>query len=219
MIRHPHNPNLILHYDPSFRDLLVMVQKGPLILNYLDRLYQTLQRSLNDHPRTFAVRFDLRYPLSMPANIDLSNRAISTFFEVLKDVIQSDREGASQRNGFAHSTRVRYAWAREYGQDGKPHYHCLLLLNRDAYHTVGRFDSAQQNMFKRISTAWLTALNLSEASENASGLTHIPTNAVWYLDKGNLRELEDLFLRSSYLCKAATKCFGDGQHAFECSRI
>jgi hypothetical protein len=219
MIRHPHNSNLTLHYEPIFRNLPVMVPRGPLILNYLERLHETLHRSLADHARTFAMRFDLRYPGLMPAGIDLSNRAISTFFEVLKDVIQIDREGASQRNGFAHSTRVRYAWAREYGQDGKPHYHCLLLLNRDAYHTVGRFDSAQQNMFKRIFTSWANTLGLAETSAEAAGLVHIPASAVWHLDRGNVRELEDIFFRASYLCKAATKCFGDGQHGFECSRI
>jgi hypothetical protein len=218
MIRHPSNPNLVLHYDPVIRNLPVMVHKGPLVLNYLERLFETIQRSLEDHPRTFAIRFDLRYPGILPSGVDLSNRAISKFFEELKGVIQGDRENASHRNGYAHSTRVRYAWAREYGRDGKPHYHCLLLLNRDAYHTVGSFDSSQNNMFNRLSSAWLRALDLLE-SPDVGGLVHIPVNAVWYLNRGEPRELEDLFLRSSYLCKAATKCFGDGQHAFECSRI
>ncbi|MCO2952435.1 inovirus Gp2 family protein, partial [Pseudomonas aeruginosa] len=35
---------------------------------------------------------------------------------------------------------------------------------------------------------------------------------------GDHGELADLFHRASYLCKAATKSYGDGQHGFGCSR-
>lgn len=221
MTRHPGNHNLPLHYEQAYKGLRVMAAGGPLVEPYLGRTYLTLQRALDEHPRTFAVRFDLRFPQwILPDDADYSNEVISDFFARLKAIIKNDRERAAKRNGFAHGSSVRYVWAREVGEsikDGRPHFHILLLLNRDAYNTLGSFNSKQENLFKRIETAWCRALRINQAV--ADGLVEIPEKAIYYLDRGGEAGFSDLFFRASYLCKAATKVYGEGLHGFDCSRI
>ncbi|MQU57057.1 inovirus Gp2 family protein [Pseudomonas helleri] len=74
--------------------------------------------------------------------------------------MQSARERSKRLNGSAHQTDVRWCWVREIGKEGRPHYHFVLLLNRHAYHTVGRYDSAQQNTYSRIHAAWAQCAQL-----------------------------------------------------------
>jgi len=221
MKRHPDNHNLPLHHEPTFLNLPVQVTKGPLVEPYLSRAYLTIQRALDEHPRTLAVRCDLHFPKwIVPGDADFSNNVISNFFVHLKDIIKHDRNRAAKRNGTAHGSSVRYVWAREVGplaKDGRPHFHVLLLLNRDAYNTLGIFNSNQENLFKRIETAWCRALQINQAV--ADGLVEIPEKATYFLDRGDEAGLSDVFYRTSYLCKADTKKYGEGFHGFGCSRI
>lgn len=221
MNRHPGNHNLPLHYEPTYRGLRVMVAEGPLVEPYLARTHLTIQRALDEHPRTFAVRCDLRFPKWMlPDDAEYSNDVISSFFIRLKEIIKNDRRRAAKNNGYAHATSIRYVWAREVGpkiRDGRPHFHILLLLNRDAYNALGSFNSSQENLFKRIETAWCRALKIPQLA--ADGLVEVPNRATYYVDLGELAGPSDLFFRASYLCKAATKEYGEGRHCFDCSRI
>lgn len=54
----------ITHND-EFNGLPVLKQKDGLLVDYLQRIYDTLDLALEDHPRTMAVRVDLRLPLLM----------------------------------------------------------------------------------------------------------------------------------------------------------
>lgn len=37
-------------------------------------------------------------------------------------------------------TSIRYIWCREYGTvDGNRHYHVMLLVNKDTFHTLGDY--------------------------------------------------------------------------------
>lgn len=217
MIRNPNNHNHKLHTGEAYQQYPTIIGYGALIENYLEALHFTLQRALAEHPRTLAVRFDLRYPQWMTAGqLDFSNEVIKGFFKSLKAIIKHDRAGA------AHRTSVRYVWAREVGFDscdGRPHFHVLLLLNRDAYRTLGSFDSQEENLYKRIRAAWARALGLPD--ELGSGLAHIPENPVYKLDRGDDQAYGDVFYRASYLCKQVTKdCGCEGRyHSFGHSRI
>ena len=71
-------------------------------------------------------------------------------------------------------------------------------------------------MFNRLVEAWASALGLSV--EAVTGLVEIPSNPTYYLNRGESEELAEFFYRASYLCKSATKVFGDGSHGFGCSR-
>jgi len=213
--RHAGNSNLHLHYEDTFRGLPVMASYAPFITEYLERLYETTQLALSDHRQVFAIRFDLRFPDDdLPP--ESGNAVISRFVDSLTARIQLARKRSERLNGSAHQTSVRWCWVREIGQEGRPHYHFVLLLNRDAFHTVGRFQSERENLYSRIQSAWASALRVP--FEDAVGLVHIPANATFHLSQGDPEEMDRYFHRVSYICKAATKDFGSRCRAFGCSR-
>jgi len=219
-LRHPDNTNLSLHYDETFEDLPLMVDKGPFILEYLSDLKRTIELALAEYPRLLAFRVDLR----LPQGIDLpdyayTNQVISRFFESFTKKIRYHQRKVGER-GYARGCKVRYVWAREVPQGGRPHYHVLILLNRDAYYTIGRLGSGKVNMISRMEEAWAGALGLSV--DQVRGRVHIPENAEYRVGRenrlGKLDELSELFYRASYLCKKATKSYGDRQRGFGASR-
>ncbi|MFJ2681541.1 inovirus Gp2 family protein [Pseudomonas sivasensis] len=213
--RHPGNSNLHLHHENSFQGLPVMTSYSPFIAEYLERLHETTQLALCAHRRVFAVRFDLRFPdHDLPLESD--NTVISKFVDSLTVRIQSARERSKRLNGSAHQTQVRWCWVREIGREGRAHYHFVLLLNKDAYHTVGRFNSARENLYRRIQSAWASALEILVGE--ADGLVHIPVNAEYHLSQDDPAEMDRYFHRVSYLCKAATKMYGNRCRVFSCSR-
>ncbi|WP_256345039.1 inovirus Gp2 family protein [Pseudomonas gingeri] len=213
--RHPGNSNLHLYYENTFRGLPVMAFHVPFITEYLDSLLETTQLALSAHRQVFALRFDLRFPNDYlpPAS---SNAVISRFVASLSVRIEIARERAKRLNGSAHQTSVRWCWVREVGQEGRPHFHFVLLLNRDAFHTVGRFQSERENLYTRIQAAWASALRIH--FDYVEGLVHIPANATFHLSRDDPAEMNRYFHRASYLCKAATKDYGSRCRAFGCSR-
>lgn len=217
MYINPSNRNQTLHYECTFKGQPVLTDHGPFVTEYLDALYRVQQQALEAHRRVCAFRFDLRFPVSMEATEDnVSNAYITRFVESLKAKIRHDRQRAKERLSLAHDTEVRYVWAREVGDDGRVHYHFALLVNGNAYFTLGKLTSDQQNMASRIQEAWASALGL--LLERTKGLVHFPENAVYRFDPESPPEAADFFHRASYLCKANTKLFGLGHHGFGTSR-
>lgn len=220
MIRHPFNNNLTIFYGDHFHGLPVMTDKGPFITEYLECLKGVIDFAITDYSRVLAFRFDLRIPCrnDLPSYV-CTNKAISLFFERFKWIIKSDRAKARSNNPYAHNTKVRYFWVREEGYLGKPHYHLLILLNKDAYYTIGRLGSDRVNMIRRLEHAWASALSLP--IEQVNGLVEIPDNAQYRIDLNDpsgINVLAELFYRASYLCKAATKTYGSNQHGCGSSR-
>lgn len=220
MQRHPENINLHLFDGETFEGLPVMKDKGYLIAEYLASLKKTIDLALQQYPRLLAFRVDLRFPVgvNLPSNA-YTNETLSRFFEYFKATIEHNRACAREHNSNAHDCKVRYVWAREVGQGQRPHYHVLMLLNRDAFYTIGRLGSEAPNMINRMQEAWAWALGLSIGQ--VSGLVHIPDSAEYRVDRtayGDVALLPELFYRASYLCKAATKVYGDRQRNFDTSR-
>ncbi|NWA68522.1 inovirus Gp2 family protein [Pseudomonas reactans] len=218
MKRHPDNANLMLCYEDHYLGFPIQVSKGPFVRNYLYSLNKVLQRAMDDCPRGFAFRFDLRFP----AAIDLpdylyTNRVMDRFLESFKAKIKHNRLKAGSSGKHIHDTMVRYGWAREIGFLGKPHYHVLILLNRDAFTTLGNFEPGRDNIFNRLVGAWASALRLSV--DECDGLVHIPDKPDYRLHRDDELGQRELFYRASYLCKSATKAYGDGQHGFGASRV
>ena len=75
-------------------------------------------------------------------------------------------------------------------------------------------------MISRMEGAWASAFGVSV--EQVRGQVHIPDNAEYRVGRDNRRgkadELSELFYRASYLCKKATKSYGDRQRGFGTSR-
>lgn len=216
-LRHPDNPSLHLHYGAYFENLRIQESKGPFIREYLERLLLTMDRALGQHPRVFAFRIDLRFPDGVERpEWTCTNQVMVRFIESLNAKIESNRCRARDRSKCSHDTSVRYVWAREQGRHGKPHYHVAILLNHDAFHTLGSYEEGRDNMFNRLVQAWASALKLSV--REVIGLVHVPENAQYRLRRNESKGQDDFFYRSSYLCKAATKPYGDRLHGFGASR-
>lgn len=228
-LRHPDNNNLHLHYADTFEGLPLMINKGPFIREYLSDLKRTIELVLAEYSRVLAFRVDLRLPHGIDLNDHTyTNQVISRFFESFSKKIRYHQEKIAER-GYARGCKVRYVWSRETPQGGRPHYHLLILLNRDAYYTIGQLCSERVNMISRMEESWAGALDLSV--DQVSGLVNIPDNETYRVDRnprvrkvaGSARkvlvdELPALFYRASYLCKVATKSYGDRQRGFDTSR-
>jgi hypothetical protein len=219
-LRHPANTNLHLYYDDTFEGFRLMRDKGPFIREYLLDLKHTVALALAEHPRVLAFRVDLRLPQSIELpRYAYTNQIISRFFESFTKKIQYHQERVAER-GYSRGCKVRYVWSREIGQEGRQHYHLLILMNRDAYYTIGRLGSDRVNMIRRIEESWARALGLPV--DLVRGLVHIPKGAEYRVDREIRRdetdELPELFYRASYLCKVATKSYGDRQRGFGTSR-
>lgn len=217
MLRHPQNHNLHIHYGDTYQGLPLMVDKGPFIREHLQRLHRTMQRALNQHPRTFAFRVELKFPSSgMLPSYAFTNEVISRFFESFKAKIEHSRSMARRSNRYAHPCTVRYVWVREIASSDRPHYHLAIFLNRDAYRTLGDFRSNGRNLFNRLEEAWASALRLPR--EAVTGLVHIPKNPSYHITRDDAQSQAEFFHRASYLCKTATKVYGDHQHSFGASK-
>jgi hypothetical protein len=210
----PENRNQKLIGGLTYKGLPLMHEKAPFIEEYLEALHNVLQMSLEDYSRVFAMRFDLRFPAHIAEHE--GNEVMSRFIESLKAKIRHDRARARAHNANAHDTAVRYVWAREVGQERRVHYHAVILLNRDAYFRPGRYDSNKENMAGRIVEAWASALRLPV--DETIGCAEFPKNPTYLFGRGDESEMLAFFRRASYLCKAKTKQFGNGQHGFGASK-
>ncbi|HBO3179818.1 MULTISPECIES: inovirus Gp2 family protein [Pseudomonas] len=221
LLRHPGNTNLHLYRQPTYRGLPLMIDKGPFVEEYLSRLLRVIQRALTQYPRVMAFRVDLNLPRDIdPSEYADANKVISRFIASFSAKIEYHRSQLREEKKDARDCRVRYAWAREVGMGGRPHYHLVFLLNRDAYHRPGRVQSTRRNLVARLQEAWASALQLSV--DQVDGLVHITDNATYRIYQnvpdGKLDELPELFRRASYLCKAATKSYGSRLRGFDTSK-
>ena len=219
-MRNPHNTNQTLHFDPFYKAFPVQVRRrGPLILEYLERLHRVLADALNAHRRLFVVRIDLRYSLSRPLPSDaLTNEPIQKFLASLKAKLDYKDLSRRQDTGRVNEHDMRYAWALEVGsQSARPHYHVVLMFNGDAYRSLGDYSNpGAEGLYRRILEAWAGVIGLSV--EDAQGLVSVCRGGQWKLDHVDQSAYKDAFFACSYLCKAATKPFGRMVSCFGASR-
>lgn len=216
MLRLPENTNLSLHWLPEYEGLPVQVTSGPLVENYLRSLKETLFLSLSDYRRVFAFRFDLRFPTSEHLRLN-DEHCVERFIASFKAKIRHNRNQAQLRNQITHDTRVRYVWCREKGEHELPHYHFAMLLNYDAFSSLGLFEYGRSNIFNRLHEAWSSALNLNEVETR--GLVEFPLDSRYVIRRDEPSSWEAFFFRCSYLCKSETKEYGDRRHNFGFSRV
>lgn len=217
MKRHPQNTKLHYHDQPTYNGLGVNLNHGPLIEEMLDSLADVIDAALLDDPRVFAFRVDLHLPAEWDdANAVYGNDVMKRFIESLKAQIRHNRMLAKRERATAADTEIRYLWVREQAGSDHPHWHLVILLNWDAYRSLGQFRLGNANMYNRVIKAWASALQLLEVK--AEGLVHFPANAVYQLQRNDDESIAEFFFRASYLCKAGTKQYGNGRHGFGCSR-
>ncbi|MEX9863977.1 inovirus-type Gp2 protein, partial [Providencia manganoxydans] len=109
---------------------------------------------------------------------------------------------------------------REIGPKNKRrHYHVILIFNKDAYFTLGNFNS-ENNLSSCVIGAWKSALGLVD---KINGLVHFCPIKVGcsYLDKklANFEDKYDAWMGMiDYLAKDYSKCYGSHYRSFGCSR-
>ncbi len=213
---HPVNRNLTLYYGEQYLGMPIQFTKGPFVAEYLQRLHQTLLSALDEYREVFAFRFDLRMPKGSLPTVRYENQLIDRFIESFKAKIKHNREMARRVNKNSHDTKVHYVWTREVGSRGRPHYHLAILLNHDAYCAIGHYSLGRENIFNRLNEAWASALGV--AISDIVGLVEIPRDPSYRIGRHDKDCISDFFFRTSYLCKSATKSFGNGGHGFGTSR-
>ncbi|MFS1959842.1 inovirus Gp2 family protein [Vibrio lentus] len=201
--------------NDTFNGLPILKPKGGLVLSYLDKLYDTIDKAVTQHPRTTAIRVDLRLAKSLLFD---DTGVIKNFIASLDAQIQADLSRKKRRGRTARSCKVRYAWCKERSTSLSHHYHLVLLLNKDVYHSLGRFDQ-KGNLSDMIKKAWCRTLDI-KANEGDT-LVHFPDCPTYWLDKNSDKfdqQVDSLFKRVSYLAKVETKHYGDKTRSFGCSR-
>lgn len=223
--RHFENDKLRQYYEEIYQSFSIQqkLNKGPQIENYLASALQTLQHCVDAQPLTFAFRIDLRFPDAMPRlPLHENNEVLTRFFRHLRYELD--------RTGLKYPHNLRYIWAREQDSSDKPHYHLMLLLNKNAVDCIGNktpdeYGSyTRQNMYHRIARAWLKAMGFSGDDPRLGQLVHIAflptTRQDWsvVIHKTDFYAMDEAMYMASYLCKAYTKQFGQGIRVFDTSR-
>lgn len=220
--RHPDNPKLRFYYDEWYRGLPIQQHAlGPQVENYLETTLRVLQHTITQQCRTFAFRLDLRFPQTMPAGpMHADNACLSRFFHALRTELDAA--------GTKYTTEVRYLWCREQDTSNKPHYHHLLLLNYDAFCSLGRFSPSfdggydQNNLYHRCVRAWSWAIGWP--LDDMAGLAHVATDKltrqpyVYCLHRDDAATFAQVFYAASYLSKAYSKPIAHGIRCHEGSR-
>ena len=218
--RHISNTNLTVINNGQYQGLNVYPK--PLSAEYLSLILQTLQTALNDHSRTFMVRFDLHLPQlnfhDSPTVYD--STVISKFFKSLNAKIQHDRSIKQREGKRVHRCSLRYIWVMERANADTEHYHIAIFLNNDAYNHLGYYNGFGQNLSSKIVEAWASALGIDDYS--VPHLVHFPQDTPIYKLNCNALNYPETFasafFRLSYFAKLETKHYGDRRRSFSCSR-
>lgn len=200
--------------------------QGPLKQRYLDRLSNVIDNALGECPRTMAVRVDLHLPEyrdigdSIAHDADISSGLMKRFIESLDARINAHLERKRRNDIRVRSCNLRYAWVREFCEDGKAHYHVVLFVNKDTFMSLGSYAENGRGLASLIQKAWLSALRISGFNEYRT-LVHFPENPRYYLNinANNFRQVyEDLSFRLSYFAKERTKSYSREIRSFGCSQ-
>ncbi|UCQ37218.1 inovirus Gp2 family protein [Edwardsiella piscicida] len=115
-----------------------------------------------------------------------------------------------------------YIWARERVTGERPHYHLVLLFNKDVYGYLGDYSKPDaDNMGTRIQKAWYSAIGL-EYPYYASRVEFPENHSAWFTRQDALTlspDYYDFLLRVAYMAKEYSKDFHDGYRNFGTSQL
>ncbi len=200
---------------------------GSLDLYKVNRIIETVQKSLRYYSRVRAFRIDLRFANDyMDGDVDTPShfqqadpKSITRFFESLKSQLKVYRKN---KNITVDRDDFKYIWTREKDESFHHHYHLVLLFDKDVYYHLG--DCSPDNssgIAAMIQKAWCSALKV-KFPEYAS-LVHFPINCAYNLESKNAILQDEKFIpaleRFLYLSKVDTKTTDDGFRNFGCSQF
>lgn len=202
---------------------------GSLNPTYVERIYGTINKALNDYPRILAVRLDLRLPdedlRDCLTNYKPDAEVITRFIASLKAQIKASLEHRKKEGKRTFPCTLRYVWVRELNAEGKKHYHVLLLINRDAYITLGCYAGVigervrAEGLASMVFKAWISATGLEDMKYRR--LVYFPSQGCYHLFRNGhyfKNEYTALMKRALYLAKERSKSNEDGWRNFGCSQ-
>ncbi|HDO1314112.1 inovirus Gp2 family protein [Aeromonas veronii] len=209
------------HYlNPGeFEQLLAKVEGlyGEVSLTQLKTAIDVIEDFLSVFSRVFAVRVDLHFPQMVSADApDMPTcfprtdpKAITRFFASLSSQLLVEHHRKGKRGTPAP---FGYIWVREQNASDFPHYHLVLLFNKDDYAYLGNYsDFEMVNMAIRIQKAWCSALRLP-FPEHAR-LVHFPDGGAYWLGRQTATmdcvAYREFLLRTAYLFKLHSKVSGE----------
>ncbi|WP_336290243.1 inovirus Gp2 family protein [Aeromonas dhakensis] len=199
--------------------VVVEAKYGDIFLEQLKTSVEVIANFLNKHPRVFAVRVDLRFPhipamddpdmpTGFPPEVE-EEKVITRFIASLKSQIQAlrHRKGKTGKPFF-----LGFIWVKEQVTSQYPHYHVVLLFNRDDYGYLGDYSNFDaDNMATRIRKAWCRALRL--AYPDYAFLVQFPADAEYRFDRRDAELHNESFynflVRIAYLFKLRSKIRGE----------
>ncbi|HHX8289302.1 TPA: inovirus Gp2 family protein [Vibrio diabolicus] len=207
--------------NPTFNGFAI-IPNYTMNLEYLSKIKSVFDRSLQEHPRTFVIRFDLHLPIQ-PDCVDTPNpyssKVISKFIDSIKAHVKADLMAKIRDGKRVHDCTIRYVWVKEKNMSQQPHYHVALFLNHDTYFTLGDYNNFGNNIISKIYSAWASALNIEW--NLIANLVHIPCETPTYFvnvsSPSYLSDYSSVFYRLSYFAKLETKVFGTKEKNFGCS--
>ena len=196
--------------------------------HHMDRIRETLDKSLQEYPRTFVLNIILRLPDENYEYYKADPKLITKFIESLKSQIEHTQKRKAAQGKRIRSCNVRYVWSREFGEEkGKKHYHVALMLNNDVYCNAGTYYPIEglyiHNLALMIMEAWMRTLSLNVTPDYQKHyqLVHFVKEGDFRLDKNGEKfeyYYDQLGRSLSYLTKLATKDNSDGMRNFGCSQ-
>lgn len=200
---------------------------GEIHPSYLLRSLAVVDSTVKEWPRVFAIRVDVRfakvnpsYDIFHPTRYQRTDsHVITRFIESLKSQL---REASKRKRRRYILSELKYIWVREQDSGSLPHYHLVLLFNKDRYTSLGDYTKPEAiNMATRIQKAWCSALGLNfpEYAE----LVHFPKKCEYIFDRKEVLFRSSGYMgflkRIAYFSKVRTKLVGDGQRNFGCSQL
>lgn len=177
-----------------------------VIPEYLDIIESVIDGYVYKWPRTLAIRIDLHFPEDY---VPSHKNYMGDFIRKLQVRIDADLAKKRRERVRVHPCKVGYLWVREVGDSCKPHYHVVILLNRDAYIGWSEYHPDAYGIYGVIYRAWAAALG-SEDMFRGTGV-FVPESGVYRIDRAPSPESlnrSELLTRLSYLAKVDTKYYG-----------
>lgn len=177
-----------------------------VIPEYLDMIESVINGYVSKWPRTLAIRIDLHFPDDY---VPSQKNYMGDFMRRLQSRIDADLARKSSDGKRVHKCELGYVWVREVGESCKPHYHVVILLNRDAYIGWSEYDPEAPGVYGMIYRAWAAALGSEDMFRGAG--VFFPHDGVYKFNNTPFSQDSDkgkLMTRLSYFAKADTKYYG-----------
>ncbi len=179
----------------------------PHIKHYKTKILEVVDRALECHPRTFAVRVDLHLdtdPIFGYTNL------MKSFMASVESQVTAYLDRKAKQWGQSRTNELRYCWVKEQWKSDVPHYHVILFFNRNVFWKLGDYESTNSLAYI-IKNAWAVALygrgaNVFEYGRLAE-IADKNGSPIYWLDKHGRYEERERFERYavSYLCKNKSK--------------